>query len=66
MPLPTIDTTLTDDNTTLTVRETAAILKVTERTVRNYLVQKRNPLPHSKPGGRIIIHKSDLKSWIRR
>ena len=57
------DNTTTSDVVILSVKQVAGILGTTERTVRNYLVQKRNPLPHSKPGGKILIHAEDLEHW---
>jgi excisionase family DNA binding protein len=56
--------TMTDIDT-LTVDSAAKLLQVTPRTVRTYLVRKRKPLPHSKPGGRILIHRTDLLDWIK-
>lgn len=53
------------DNHTLTVDEAATVLKVSPRTVRNYLVRKRKPLPHAKPGGRVIITWADLSAWMK-
>lgn len=47
----------------LTVKEVAKYLRVSERTVRNYIVRKDNPLPSSKPGGRVLIQKQQLTSW---
>ncbi len=55
----------TSDTHTLTVDEAAKVLKVTPRTVRNYLVRKRKPLPHAKPGGRILINGGDLTAWMK-
>jgi len=56
--------TMTDTNT-LTVADAAKTLRVTARTVRNYLVRKSRPLPHSKPGGRILINSDDLSEWLK-
>jgi excisionase family DNA binding protein len=56
--------TMTDGNT-LTVDDAAKALRVTARTVRNYLVRKSRPLPHSKPGGRILINSEDLAEWLK-
>jgi excisionase family DNA binding protein len=53
------------DNNTLTVADAAKVLLVTPRTVRNYLVRKRKPLPHAKPGGRVLINRDDLAEWIK-
>lgn len=53
------------DGNLLTVDDTAKILRVNPRTVRNYLVRKSRPLPHSKPGGRILINSTDLATWSK-
>jgi len=53
------------DNNTLTVDDAAEALRVSPRTVRNYLVRKRKPLPHAKPGGRILINRADLIEWMK-
>lgn len=55
---------MTDGNI-LTVDDAAKTLRVSARTVRNYLVRKSRPLPHSKPGGRILINASDLAEWLK-
>lgn len=57
--------TVADDHI-LSIKGVAARLGVTERSVRNYLVQKRNPLPHSKPAGKILIHSKDLDTWTKK
>jgi excisionase family DNA binding protein len=56
--------TMTDGNL-LTVDDAAKALRVSARTVRNYLVRKSRPLPHSKPGGRILINSMDLAAWSK-
>jgi excisionase family DNA binding protein len=55
---------MTDANI-LTVDDVAKVLRVSTRTVRNYLVRKRKPLPHAKPGGRILINQKDLDEWMQ-
>lgn len=52
------------DNSILSVQATAELLGVTHRTVRAYLARKNRPLPHSKPGGKIVIIKKDLDTWL--
>ena len=56
--------TTSSDGFLLTVKEAAAKLRVSTRTVRNYLVRKRRPLPHSKPQGVIYINSNDLNQWL--
>lgn len=63
---PRPDNTMTYDGFILSVKQTASRLGVTTRTVRNYLVQKRNPLPHSKPAGKVLIHTLDLDLWLKK
>lgn len=48
----------------LTIKDAADLLQVTPRTVRNYLIRKHNPIPHSKPCGRILIPAKPLLKWI--
>lgn len=57
----------TADDITLSVKQAAWLLGVTERTVRNYITRRRNPLPHGRPGGRgkILIWKGELEQWAR-
>jgi excisionase family DNA binding protein len=45
----------------LTIKETAARLKVVPRTVHKYL---RAGLPYIKLGGAVRVAASDLDSWI--
>jgi excisionase family DNA binding protein len=54
---------MTDDHL-LTVDEAATFLKVSPRTVRNYLVRSYGALPHCKPAGRVLILKADLMKWL--
>jgi excisionase family DNA binding protein len=49
----------------MTVADAAKFLKVSTRTIRNYLVRAIRPLPHVKPGGRILIDRKELNDWIR-
>ena len=56
--------TTTSDGHLLTVKDVAEKLKVTTRTIRNYLVRKRRPLPHSKPQGIVYINSNDLNQWL--
>lgn len=48
----------------LTVKEVTQIFAVNERTVRRWLVQENNPLPHIKVGGRIRIKESEMIAWV--
>ena len=63
-PFAAMDTTSTYTRV-LSVNEAADYLRVTPRTIRNYLLRKRNPLPHSKPAGKIWIHEEDLLQWLK-
>lgn len=56
--------TTSSDGHLMTVNEVATKLRVTARTIRNYLVRKRRPLPHSKPQGIIYINSNDLDQWL--
>jgi len=49
------------DKTYLTIRDTAALVGVTTRTVAKWLT---TGLPHVKLGGLIRILPEDLRSWI--
>jgi excisionase family DNA binding protein len=48
----------------MSVGEVAAYLKVTPRTVRNYLIRKKDPLPHAKPAGKVLVNKQSLEHWL--
>lgn len=52
-------------NSILSIKQVAIELGVSERTVRNYLIARRNPMPHSKPGGKVLIHYNDLLAWAK-
>lgn len=48
----------------LTVAEVASILRVTPRTVHNYL--HKDDLPYIKVGKYNLIKKTDLSKWIQK
>ena len=54
----------TSDDNLLTVDDAADYLKVSPRTVRNYLVRRFGALPHCKPAGRVLIRRKDLTDWL--
>lgn len=48
-----------------TVKEVAKILKVTDRTVREYITKKKpNPLKATKIGTKYVITEENLKEFI--
>jgi excisionase family DNA binding protein len=50
---------------TLTVEEVAAILRVTEETVRSYITRKKDPLPAYKLGREYRIPRTLFEKWMR-
>ena len=44
--------------------EAAQYSGLSVRTLNRYTVAAKNPLPHFKIGGRILIRKMDLDRWI--
>ena len=51
------------------VAETSAYTGISERTIREYLINPVNPLPHYRLGitGRIIrISKNELEQWLQQ
>jgi excisionase family DNA binding protein len=48
----------------LTVNQAAEYLSVSQRTIRNLLVEVVNPLPHFRKGRMIRIRRSELDRWI--
>lgn len=50
---------------TLTVEEVAAILRVTEETVRSYITRKKDPLPAYKLGREYRIPKARFEKWLQ-
>ncbi len=47
----------------MTLQQTADFLGVSDMSVRRYI--KLYGLPASKPGGRYLIKKSDLETWMK-
>jgi excisionase family DNA binding protein len=52
------------DNCLLSIKEVADYLGVSKRTVHNYMRLKRNPLPYSKPAGKLFFWRKDLEQWL--
>lgn len=48
----------------LSLRALAAYTSLGERTLRGFLRDPVNPLPHYQVGGRILVRRSDFDSWI--
>jgi hypothetical protein len=39
---------------------------VPARTVQSWCRRPRDPLPHARLGGKVLIHREELMAWIRR
>lgn len=46
-----------------TVAEAAERMRLSQKTVRNYLARKKDRLGHFRRGGTIIIRESDIQSF---
>ena len=49
---------------TITVKEAAQCMSVSERTVRDAIRRKNNPLPICRFGGRVLIPVTSLARWM--
>lgn len=49
----------------LTIKETAAYLRLTERALENFRQVGGGPV-YRKHGGRVVYHKDDLDAWSAR
>lgn len=41
-------------------------LGISRHSVRNLMRRKLNPLPHTKPGGRLIFWEEDVLAWEKQ
>ena len=51
-------------DTIQTPKEVAVMLRITERTLRDYRSEDRGPTSY-KPQGKVIYYKSDVDAWIK-
>jgi Helix-turn-helix domain len=48
----------------LTLRDLAGYCGIGTRRLRQHLTDPGHPLPHFRVGGKILVRRSDLESWI--
>jgi excisionase family DNA binding protein len=48
------------------LRELTRYSSVSERTLRGWISAPSDPLPAVKPGGKILVRRSDFDSWLGR
>jgi len=49
-----------------TISDLTKRLGVSRRTIQNYMRSRKNPLPHTRAGGKPRVTESDLSSWLSR
>ena len=50
----------------LSLRSLAEVSDLSVRTLRGYLTDPVNPLPHFRTAGKILVKRTDFDEWIRR
>jgi excisionase family DNA binding protein len=50
----------------LTVEALVAYSGMSRRTLQRHLTARHNPLPHFKPGGKILVRRSEFDQWMER
>lgn len=53
------------DDAYLSLQSLAVYADVSVRTLRNYLADATNPLPHYKMHGKILVKRSEFDAWMR-
>jgi excisionase family DNA binding protein len=54
-----------DGDAYLSLRALARYASLSVRTLRGYLTAKRNPLPCYRPGGKVLVRRSEFDAWMR-
>ncbi len=48
----------------LPLTELARYSGLSVRTLRGYITAKRNPLPHYRPGAKVLVRRSEFDAWM--
>ena len=48
----------------LPLTELARYSGLSVRTLRGYITAKRNPLPHYRPGAKVVVRRSEFDAWM--
>jgi len=54
-----------DGEAYLSLRALAHYASLSVRTLRGYITAKRNPLPCYRPGGKVLVRRSEFDAWMR-
>lgn len=54
-----------DEDAYLSLRALARYASLSVRTLRGYITAKRNPLPCYRPGGKVLVRRSEFDAWMR-
>jgi|SRR5437016_10046469 len=49
----------------LSLRALARYASISVRTLRGYITARRNPLPCYRPGGKVLVRRSEFDAWMR-
>jgi excisionase family DNA binding protein len=50
----------------LGLRELTRYASVSERTLRGWMIAPSDPLPAVRPGGKILVRRSEFDAWLER
>ena len=56
---------VSDGDAYLSLRALARYASISVRTLRGYIMAKRNPLPCYRPGGKVLVRRSEFDAWMR-